>query len=204
MGPPHSYPVVLVHGIWNTAAIFNPLKTYLQDAGWSVHALSMTPNNGDAPIEYLAEQVSDFVNHRLGPCQPFNLLGFSMGGLVSRYYVQRLGGLERTHTFITVSAPHRGTALAFGSYRYGIRQMRPGSAFIKALNQDAYCLDSIRFFSFWTPFDLLILPPWSSQLRVGQVQKLSILSHNRMIRDPDGLAAIASALHPPSHEQPRL
>ncbi|MEM9091929.1 MAG: alpha/beta fold hydrolase [Cyanobacteria bacterium P01_F01_bin.53] len=101
-------PVVLVHGIWNTAGIFNPLRTHLEQLGWTVYALSMTPNNGDAPIGVLAEQVEAFVHECLEPNQPFDLVGFSMGGLVSRYYVQRLGGLSRVQRFITVSAPHKG------------------------------------------------------------------------------------------------
>ena len=122
-------PVVLVHGIWNTASIFSILKAHLEDQGWSVYALSMTPNNGDARLETLAEQVGQFVDKCVGPQQPIDLVGFSMGGLVSRYYVQRLGGLGRVQRLVTVSAPHRGTALGLFSDRPGVRQMRPGSAF---------------------------------------------------------------------------
>lgn len=187
-------PVVLVHGIWNTASIFYPLRTYLVEAGWQVHALSMTPNNGDAPLEVLAEQVADFVEQTLPAGQPFDLVGFSMGGLVSRYYVQRLGGLARIQRFITISAPHRGTVLGCFSHRYGARQMRPGSPFIKALNQDIDRLQAVQFFSFWTPFDLLILPPWSSQVGIGAERTLTVPSHNRMIRDAVGLQAVAQAL----------
>lgn len=187
-------PVILVHGIWNTAGIFNPLQTYLQNSGWSVYALTMRPNNGDAPLEALAQQLAHFVHDRLGPSEPFDLVGFSMGGLISRYYLQRLGGLHRVKRFVTVSSPHRGTVLALFSHRAGIRQMRPGSAFIRELNQDAHRLGSLQFFSLWTPFDLLILPPWSSRLEVGQVKRLSVPAHNRMIRDFNGLSAIAQAL----------
>lgn len=187
-------PVVLVHGIWNTAAIFNPLSAHLRAAGWSVHTLSMTPNNGDAPLEALAEQVANFVDHTLPAQQLFHLIGFSMGGLISRYYVQRLGGLARVQKFITISTPHNGTILATGGYRPGVKQMRPGSAFLKDLNKDVQQLKATEFYAFWTPFDLLILPPWSSDLGVGKVTRLSIPSHNRMIQHPKGLSAIAAAL----------
>ncbi len=190
--------VVLVHGIWNTAQIFTPLKTYLETvgetSGRSVYTLSMMPNNGDAPIEVLAQQVAQFVDASLGPQQPFDLIGFSMGGLVSRYYLQRLGGLERVETFIAISVPHYGTALAFGSDRTGVRQMRPYSPFLSDLNRDIHRLNAIRVWSFWTIFDLLILPPWSSKLTVGTTRRLNISSHNRMIQDPQGCAAIAQAL----------
>ena len=187
-------PVVLVHGIWNTAGIFSVLQRYLERAGWQVYALSMTPNNGDAPLSVLAEQVAMFVEDRLGTAQPFDLVGFSMGGLVSRYYLQRLGGLARVTRFVSISTPHQGTALALFSQRLGVSQMRPGSPFLKSLNQDIHTLENIRFFSFWTPFDLLILPPWSSDTGLGQTEMLPVSVHNRMIRDEIGLRAIAKAL----------
>lgn len=188
-------PVVLVHGIWNTAGIFSVLQRYLESAGWQVYALSMSPNNGDAPLSVLAEQVAAFVEDRLGSEQPFDLVGFSMGGLVSRYYLQRLGGLARVQRFVSVSTPHQGTALALFSQRLGVSQMRPGSSFLKALNQDIHILETIRFFSLWTPFDLLILPPWSSDTGLGQIEMLPVIAHNRMIRDEVGMRAIAQALN---------
>ncbi|MEM8504623.1 MAG: alpha/beta fold hydrolase [Cyanobacteria bacterium P01_D01_bin.1] len=187
-------PIVLVHGIWNRAEIFTVLKAYLEANGHTVYALSMSPNNGDAPLEALSHQLASFIDSKLLPHQRFNLLGFSMGGLVSRYYVQQLGGLGRVNKFVTVSTPHQGTLLALGSDRPGVRQMCPNSRFIQALNQNKDCLKTLQFFSFWTPFDLLILPPWSSLLQIGQEQRLLIPSHNQMIRDPKGLAAIAQAL----------
>ncbi|MEO0707937.1 MAG: alpha/beta fold hydrolase [Cyanobacteria bacterium J06649_5] len=196
--PSPKNPVVLVHGIWNTAGIFSALKSHLEQAGWQVYALSMSPNNGDAPLESLAEQVKNFVNDCLGPYQPFDMVGFSMGGLVSRYYAQRLGGLARLHRFVTLSAPHQGTVLGAFSHRYGVRQMKPGSDFLRSLNKDAHQLASVQFFSFWTPFDLLILPPWSSQLGIGITQRLQVSAHNQMIRDRKALQAIENALSTPA------
>ena len=190
-------PVVLVHGIWNTAGIFTTLQAHLEREGWQVYAPSLTPNNGDAPLENLAEQVASFIDSALGSQQPFDLLGFSMGGLIARYYVQRLGGLARVQRFVTVSAPHQGTLLGALSHRYGIRQMRPGSPFLKSLNKDIHQLKSIQFSSLWTPFDLLILPPSSSDLSqqgVGQSQMLKVSAHNQMICDAFGLEAIATHL----------
>jgi len=190
-------PVVLVHGIWNTAGIFSVLQAYLEQQGWPVYGLSMTPNNGDASLESLAEQVASFIDRSLGAHQSFDLIGFSMGGLISRYYVQRLGGLTRVRRFITLSTPHQGTLLAALSHRYGIRQMRPNSPFLKSLNQDIYQLKQLQFFSLWTPFDLLILPPWSSNLShwgIGESHRLLIATHDQMIQDPAGLSAIATCL----------
>jgi len=35
-------------------------------------------------------KVANYVAANFAPEQPFDLVGFSMGGIVSRYYVQRL------------------------------------------------------------------------------------------------------------------
>ena len=41
-----------------------------------------------------------------------HIVAHSMGGLVARYYVQRLGGHERVHTLVTLGTPQRGTRWA--------------------------------------------------------------------------------------------
>ena len=189
-------PVVLVHGIWNTAGIFSVLKAHLEREGWQVYALSMRPNNGDAPLEQLAHQVSAFIDEQLGPDRPFDLIGFSMGALVSRYYVQRLGGRSRVDRFVTISAPHHGTILGWFSHRYGVRQMRPNSPLIADLNADIEQLKSVKFFSLWTPFDLLILPPNSSVISkaIGRTVRLDISAHNRMIRDLPAIEKVCECL----------
>ena len=87
-----------------------------------------------------------------------------MGGLVSRYYVQRLGGMNRVGRLITISTPHRGTYWALANGNVGSRQMRPGSEFLRELNRDAGVLERVQHASIWTPLDLMILPPWSSRL----------------------------------------
>ena len=41
-----------------------------------------------------------------------HVIGHSLGGLITRYYVQRLGGDSRVHTLVTLGTPHQGTQLA--------------------------------------------------------------------------------------------
>ena len=50
-----------------------------------------------------------------------------MGGLVARYYVQRLGGDVRVHTLVTLGTPHGGTLPARLFPHPLVRQLRPGS-----------------------------------------------------------------------------
>lgn len=102
-------PVLLVHGIIRTSSVFSTMSTYLTQQGWSVYTFNLKPNNATLGLDKLAIQVADYVEKIFAPEQPLDLVGLSMGGLVTRYYVQRLGGIDRVQRFITISAPHQGT-----------------------------------------------------------------------------------------------
>src|SRR4028119_1189236 len=190
-------PVLLVHGITDTTVVFRQMVGYLSGRGWSVHSFNMIPNNGDRPLDNLAAQVADYVAKNFDPKQPLDLVGFSMGGIVSRYYVQRLGGIERVQRFITISAPNQGTSIAYFSQRPGCIQMQPASKLIQDLNQDAAMLDQLNYTSIWTPFDLIIVPAKSSQMPVGREVIVPVLLHSWMLTDPRSIQAVVEALSEP-------
>lgn len=189
--------MLLVHGLNDTNLVFQKMSAYLAALGWSVYDLNLIPCNGNLSLECLAQQVADCIAATFAPEQPIDLIGFSMGGVVSRYYVQRLGGLDRVHRFITVAAPNHGTLTAYASYRPGCMQMRPDSLFLQDLNRDATRLEQLNFTSIWTPFDLMIIPASSSQMPVGRDVKLDILTHPWMLTDPRSLEAVVAALQEP-------
>lgn len=191
-------PVVLVHGLTDTNAVFRTMTRYLATHGWNVYSLDLIPSNGDRPLDYLAQQLAEFVETTLPPEQSFDLVGFSMGGIVSRYYVQRLGGIDRIQRFITIASPHNGTIAAYLSQRPGCVQMRPQSFFLNDLNRDAVMLDRINFTSIWTPMDLMIIPAGSSQLPVGKNIQVSVPLHGWMVSDSKGLEAVVNALKEPA------
>lgn len=193
--------VVLVHGLTDTNAIFRTMTAYLATHGWNVYSLDLIPSNGDRPLDYLAEQLAEFVETTLPDHQPFDLVGFSMGGVVSRYYIQRMGGIEQVERFITIASPHSGTATAYLSQRPGCVQMRPNSAFLNDLNQDVLMLNRLNFTSVWTPMDLMIVPATSSQLPVGKNIQVNVPLHSWMVRDSRGLEAVANALREPVKEK---
>lgn len=190
-------PVLLIHGIDDTDAIFHKMIPYLQSQGWEVYSFSMIPSNGDVGLDQLAQQVADYVDKNFEPEQAIDLVGFSMGGIVGRYYVQRLGGIDRVQRFITISSPHQGTLTAYGRHNPGGDQMQPRSAFLKSLNQDVAQLERLNFTSIWTPFDLMIFPAYSSQLPVGKEKKIPVGGHAWMVTDSRSLRAVAEALLEP-------
>jgi triacylglycerol lipase len=194
---PRRNPILLVHGLMDTSFKMRTIAKHLRDLGWQVYDIDLTANNGDTRLEILAGQVADLVDRTFAPTQQIDLLGFSMGGLVTRYYIQRLGGIDRVQRFITISTPHQGTIAAHFSWRTGCMQMRPDSTFMKDLSSDVNRLKSLNFTSLWTPFDLIILPPSSSQLGIGTEQSIPILAHPLMVSDRRSLDAIVTALSQP-------
>ncbi len=186
--------VLLVHGLNDTRAIFQTMAPSLIKLGWTVYDLDLLPSNGELPLDKLAKQVSDYVNGTFAPEEKLSVIGFSMGGIVSRYYIQRLGGIERVKSFITIASPHQGTWIAQFSQRPGCVQMRPNSAFLQDLGRDVEMLERLNFTSIWTPYDLMIVPANSSQLPVGKNIQLPVLRHDWMVTDARCLSSVAEAL----------
>jgi triacylglycerol lipase len=190
-------PVLLVHGIDDTRAIFWRLVLTLENLGWDVHAIDLLPSNGEAGLEHLAAQVAAYVEQNFAPEQAIDLVGFSMGGIVSRYYVQRLGGLQRVDRLVTLASPHNGTWTALLRPNLGASQMRVGSKFLSDLNRDALQLQQINFTSLWTPFDSMIIPPTSSEMPVGESRQVWVGGHAWMVTDAKSILAIAESLSEP-------
>jgi triacylglycerol lipase len=189
-----SRAVVLVHGIWDTSRVFVAMARWLEGRGFRVLAVNLTPSDGAVGLDELARQLGAFVEQQFTPGEVFDLVGFSMGGLVSRYYVQRLGGMERVGRLITISTPHRGTYWAYAVGNAGSRQMRPGSEFLAELNQDAAMLERVRFASIWTPLDLMIVPAGSSRLGVGEEFQIAVGLHAWMVRSRRCLEVVGRLL----------
>jgi triacylglycerol lipase len=170
------------------------MSRYLRARGFDTHAIDLVPGNGSASIERLAAQLAAYVEAELPAGAPFDLVGFSMGGVVSRYYVQRLEGASRVRHLVTISSPHRGTATAYLSKRPVALQLRPGSPLLADLNGDLSALERIEVTSLWTPLDLMILPPQSSRLPLGREVLVPAPLHALMLHDPRALRAVAEAL----------
>jgi triacylglycerol lipase len=187
-------PVVLVHGINDTGAVFLKMATSLRRQGLTVYSLDLIPNNGNAGLDELAQQLANFINNTFPLEQPLDIVGFSMGGIISRYYVQRLGGINRVQRFITIASPHHGTVMAYASQRHGCLQMRPDSLFLQDLNEDVKMLQQLDFTSVWTPYDLMIIPPSSSSLPVGKEVIVPALTHPWMLTDTRCIATVIEVL----------
>ncbi len=175
--------VIIIHGILDTPWTMRKLDRCFTEAGFRTHVVNLKPANGTAQLETLAEQVDAVVEAEIPAGDRFSVVGFSMGGLIARYYVQRLAEVDRIDALITISCPHRGTWTAYFLPLPGVRQMRPGSEFLKDLDGDVEAFDGIRWVTFRTPLDLIILPSTSSRVDWAENQSVPVLMHPLMVFD---------------------
>jgi len=176
---------LLVHGIWGDAAQLAPLRRGLEKRGVQAPvALTLSPNDGRAPIEELGAQIGREVERLKTSSEAVDLVGFSMGALASRWYVQRGGGKFAVRRFISISGPHAGTLTAHALGHVGARQMRPGSDLLNDLAADDDPWGDVEVHALYTPFDLMIVPAVSSLLpRTRSTHKVPALMHRFMLSD---------------------
>ncbi len=154
--------VVLVHGFLERGTTFAMLEDRLNERGVQCLVPKLRPNDGRGGLEKLADGLKRDIEAAYGTEAEIVIVAFSMGGLVSRYYLQNLGGAARCRNFITVSSPHKGTLTAWLYPSKGAQQMRPDSEFLKNLDASESHLGAMKVVSYRTRLDLIIVPTSSS------------------------------------------
>lgn len=172
--------VVLVHGFMDTGSVFKSLQRQLESDGHRCLAPNLRPRDARHGIEPLAENLRQEIESQIPHGQSFSLVGFSMGGLVARHYLQQLDGAKRCERLITISSPHQGTLTAWLHPSKGAQQMRPGSGFLKELAATESRLGEFPVISYRTPFDLMILPSRSSEWQRATNLSFAVFLHPLM------------------------
>ena len=87
-----------------------------------------------AAAAQLAEEVEELVAET--GYERIHVVGHSLGGLIARYYVTRLGGDERVHTLVTLGTPHGGTYTRVRRADHAdAARLRPGSGLMRELDR---------------------------------------------------------------------
>lgn len=188
-----SMPVILVHGWIHNRSAFLGISRALRRHGFRhIHAFDYNPLGYD--ISEVAGMLSAEVDRVLsitGASQVM-IVGHSMGGIVSRYYVQQLGGDTKVDTVITLGSPHRGTYAAYLGLGASAPQVKPGSPFLRQLEESARPTD-VRWIAVYSDLDLLILPAVNAKLvhpalrahniKVADLGHLSLLLSGEVMRE---------------------
>ncbi len=182
--------VVLVHGFLDTGWVFRRMKLRLERQGAVCLVPRLRPNDGGGGLVPLAENLKRDIDEAFGPSAKIRIVAFSMGGLVSRHYLQLLGGAARCEKLFTISSPHQGTQSAWLYPGKGARDMRPGSDFLHQLQSTEETLRGIQLVSYHTPMDLMILPATSSEWAPALNLDFPVLLHPLMLSDEDVLSDV--------------
>ena len=168
-------PIVLVHGIFDNRSIFALLRRGLRRRGFgSTYALNYNALTDDIRgvamrLGDLVQDVCDETGH-----DRVHVVGHSMGGLIGRYLVQRLGGDERVHTLVTLGTPHLGTLPARLVPLTVARQMRVGGDLVSELREPAPGC-STRFVAFWSDIDQLVIPQSHARIEHPDLRARNVL-----------------------------
>ena len=164
--------MLLVHGFLATPRVVGWLAARLGRLGYCAHGVDLGGLFGHLnarPVEELAGVVAERVEQltREHGCERIDLVGHSEGGLIGRYYVQKLDGARRVRHLVTLGTPHRGTRWAYSGrlVRHvlpSLRQMAPGSPLLRDLADDSFP-GSVRLTSIYSQRDF-ICPPLSCRL----------------------------------------
>lgn len=186
----HPYPVVLVHGLLiNGAGTWGVMAPKLADQGYCVFSLDygQTLVAGGAPVATSAGQLNSFVNSVLRATGSSKVLivGHSLGGVVARYYIDKLGGQTTVAGLVSLASPHQGTAqIAFAGLSLllcpSCLSVLTGSALLRDLNSQASVLKpGVNYTQVATEvFDEFVIPAKNSFLPARPGQSINLWLNN--------------------------
>jgi triacylglycerol esterase/lipase EstA (alpha/beta hydrolase family) len=202
--------VLLLHGFFQTRAIFDLLEERLRADGYGCVSLDLGGLLGrfnSVGVDALGQLVGEKIERlceRHG-LRGVHVIGHSKGGLVARRWVQHLGGVKRVRSLITLGTPHHGTPTAMAGFALGLgavspnpRELLPRSALVQALNRDAFP-SHIPLTSLYSRHDL-VCPWWCSVLRPapGEVHLRNVEvigpGHSELVTDPHVYSLIRERL----------
>jgi triacylglycerol esterase/lipase EstA (alpha/beta hydrolase family) len=195
----HPYPVVLVHGtLSDMYSSFGALSPILANAGYCVYALNYGQTMQNSAIDGLGEigasagQLETFVNQVLAEtgARKVDIVGWSQGGMMPRYYIDNLGGASKVHILTALSPSNHGTTLdgiatLIGDLGLGSEvnaeesssceacvEQEAGSPFLTALNAGGGTERSVKYVVIETEDDEVVTPYTSAFLSGPNVQNI--------------------------------
>jgi pimeloyl-ACP methyl ester carboxylesterase len=168
-------PILMVLGMVDNRSIFTVLRRGLRRRGFHrILTINYSPLTRDVRLAAtgLATRVEQLCEET--GFERIHVIGHSMGGLIARYYVQRLGGDARVHTLVTLGTPHGGTRPAQLVPHRLARQLCPGSDLVTELEEPAPGCRT-RFLAVWSDLDQMIVPKRNARVSHPDLDARNIL-----------------------------
>jgi len=109
------HPILFIHGWTGDAGGWYSMKNRFANDGWSSELLNAYTFNDNYNYStngniQNAEQISNWVDDILYStgAEKVDIVGHSMGGISSRYYVKFLDGLNKVDDYVCMGSPHHG------------------------------------------------------------------------------------------------
>jgi pimeloyl-ACP methyl ester carboxylesterase len=191
-------PIVLVHGMIDNRTVFSVMRRGLRRRGFDLlTAINYSPVTNDvrAAARLLSAEVESLVADT--GYERVHVIGHSLGGLIARYFVQRLGGDARVHTLVTMGTPHGGSRIARLLPAELGRQLRPGSDLVRELAGPAKGCRT-RFVAYWSDLDQMISPKSAARVEHPDLRARNVLvrgcGHMSLPIDGRVVTGVSSAL----------
>lgn len=191
-------PVLLAHGMYGDRRSLEAIARHLRSAGFlQVEPITLAPVDGSVSVAPLAAQLDVQARALIERtrAERIDVVGYSLGALVARYWLQRLRGRERTRRFISLAGPQNGVVGGALPVAALSRDLRPVSDLYGDLARDPDPWGATEVASFFSPFDLVIVPAHSAILpRSTLIHAFAVPTHHQMSTHPSVLSAIEHAL----------
>jgi pimeloyl-ACP methyl ester carboxylesterase len=194
--PPGRRVVAFVHGWGAAGAVFEPLRERVE------RELSLPTVDFTYRSSWSFERVTAALAERLDPLardgREIDLVGHSLGGLLSRWWVQEMDGAAGVRRVVTLATPHAGTRsarIAPGPLR---EALLPGSPVVQRLAAGRARAARIAHTAFVAGADLMVTPPASAAALPGaEVRWFDGVGHNAILFERAVHDAVVDALARP-------
>jgi len=187
-------PLLLIHGITCNRRIWRSWLPRLAAAGFGpIRATDLEPVFADIEIHAARVERELRALQQQSNGAPVAIVAHSMGGLVARAALRRVGPGVISQ-IITIATPHHGTQPARWFHWLPLQQMYPGSAWLRALNAAQEEGSATALTSIYSLEDNLIVPARSAVLKHARLFELRGFGHLGLLTSTDVIECVLTAL----------
>jgi pimeloyl-ACP methyl ester carboxylesterase len=188
--------IVLIHGLFATAGVLRPMRQRIEQV-CGAHTATFTYAPGPG-VTTIAASLGRLLG-ALPPDVRVHLVGHSLGGLVARWYVQRIAADPRIVQTIAIGTPFGGARGALLMPGEAGRDIRSGSLVLRELAASAGAANGVPHLSIFGDADTAV--PRTTRFSIGDCCVVADCGHNGLLFNPrvaDKIAERVIALRRPS------
>jgi triacylglycerol esterase/lipase EstA (alpha/beta hydrolase family) len=181
--PPHT-PILFVAGWHEPPWLWSTMVGRFEAAGWNggaeLYTLSYdSSQSAVASATEVAVEVKKILEFT--GASKVDLVTHSFGALPTRYYIKNLGGEKTVEDWVSLGGPNHGTDAAYTCSEPSCTDMEPGSTFLTELNAGSETPGPVRYATWWSPCDEVIVPNESVILQGAANTETECITHEALM-----------------------